>query len=119
VSQPAADAVAGDRRTNCATDDEPGSRGLIGAGRPPVDDQTGGAGTPTVANDGGEVLGPTYPPLGRKHEATRRSGGELGAALAATRGQDRSPGTGAHPQPEAVRLRAPTVVRLVRALAHC
>ena len=46
------------------------------------------------------------------------SGGELGAALPATGGEDRPTGAGAHPVAEAVRLGATTVVRLERALAH-
>jgi hypothetical protein len=47
-----------------------------------------------------------------------RSDGEPVAALAAARGQDRATGTGPHPEAEAVRLVATTVVRLERALAH-
>ena len=43
---------------------------------------------------------------------------KLGASLAATRGENRSASAGTHAQPKAVRLRAPTVVRLERALAH-
>jgi len=46
------------------------------------------------------------------------SGGEPGAALVATTGNDGSPGTRAHAQPETVRLGAAPVVRLERALAH-
>src|SRR3954464_7378303 len=46
------------------------------------------------------------------------SGGELAPALAAPRRDDRAPGTGTHPQPEAVRLGAAAVVRLEGALAH-
>lgn len=43
---------------------------------------------------------------------------QLRAALAAAGGQDRTAGPGAHAQPEAVGLRAATVVRLVSTLAH-
>jgi len=50
--------------------------------------------------------------------STEGSGGELGAALAAARGEDRAAGTGAHPQAEAVGLRAAPVVRLEGPLAH-
>ena len=46
------------------------------------------------------------------------SGGEAVAALAPARGQDGAPGTGAHPQAEAVRLVTTPVVRLERTLAH-
>jgi hypothetical protein len=58
---------------------------------------------------------------GREGTRTVEPGGsdrETLAALAATRGQDGAPRTGAHAQPEAVHLVAPTVVRLVRTLAH-
>ena len=41
------------------------------------------------------------------------------APLGASRRENGATGTGAHAQPEAVGLRAPTVVRLVGALAHC
>ena len=47
-----------------------------------------------------------------------RSGGQARAALAPARGEDRAAGASPHPQPEAVRLGAPAVVRLERALAH-
>ncbi len=64
-------------------------------------------------------------PLHRRREGRRaRAGGDwssdrqLGAALAAARGQDGAAGPGAHAQPEAVGLRAATVVRLVSTLAH-
>jgi hypothetical protein len=46
------------------------------------------------------------------------SGGQLRAALAATGGEDRATGPRAHAQPEAVGLRATTVVRLESTLAH-
>src|SRR5947199_8290384 len=51
-------------------------------------------------------------------DAPAASGRELGAALGAPRGENGPAGTGAHPQAEAVGLRAPAVVRLVGALAH-
>lgn len=47
-----------------------------------------------------------------------RSGRQLLAALAAASGEDGATGPGAHPQPEAVGLRAATVVRLESTLAH-
>ncbi len=46
------------------------------------------------------------------------SGREFCTALAATRREDRASGAGVHPQPEAVGLGAPAVVRLESALAH-
>ena len=42
----------------------------------------------------------------------------LGAAFAATRGQNRAAGAGPHPGAEAVRAAPPAVARLERALAH-
>ena len=47
-----------------------------------------------------------------------RSGGQVGATLATAGRENRAAGTGAHTQPEAVGLRATTVVRLEGALAH-
>src|SRR4051794_12762674 len=46
------------------------------------------------------------------------SGRELGATLAAARGEDASAGAGTHTQAEAVGLRPAAVVRLERTLAH-
>src|SRR3954447_12756766 len=54
----------------------------------------------------------------RRACAGSTSGGELLATLAPTAGEDRAARAGAHPQPEAVGLRPPAVVRLERALAH-
>ncbi len=48
----------------------------------------------------------------------RPSGRQLATALAPARSDDGAPGTRTHAQPEAVRLRAATVVRLEGALAH-
>lgn len=48
----------------------------------------------------------------------KRSGGQVGATLATAGRENRAAGTGAHTQPEAVGLRATTVVRLEGALAH-
>lgn len=47
-----------------------------------------------------------------------RSGRQLAATLTPARRHDGAPGAGAHPQPEAVRLGPPAIVRLERALAH-
>ena len=46
------------------------------------------------------------------------SGSQAVATLAPARGEDAAPGTGAHPQSEAVRLVTTPVVRLERTLAH-
>src|SRR3954447_69109 len=54
----------------------------------------------------------------RRACAGSTSGGELLATLAPTAGEDRAARAGAHPQPEAVGLRPPAIVRLERALAH-
>src|SRR5215217_4232194 len=54
----------------------------------------------------------------RRACAGSTSGGELLATLAPTTGEDRPARAGAHPQPEAVGLGPPAVVRLERALAH-
>ena len=63
------------------------------------------------------VVGPPRDAIGfGEHRAGL--GGELGAALAATGGQDGTAGTGAHPQTEAVGLGTLAVVRLERSLAH-
>lgn len=48
----------------------------------------------------------------------RRSGGQLGAALASPSSEDRSTRPGAHTQPEAVSLGSAPVVRLEGALGH-
>jgi hypothetical protein len=56
---------------------------------------------------------------GSTERAARASGGELAATLAPASSEDRAPRAGPHPEPEAVRLRAPAVVRLKGALAHC
>jgi hypothetical protein len=71
----------------------------------------------TTPDGQGELVPPPHPVTGRQH-ASRGSDRDAGAALAAPRGDDRSPGAGAHPQPEAVLLVATTVVRLESTLAH-
>ena len=77
-------------------------------------------GRPSRANPGpygsAELLRTTEAVRCGQHR--RRSGGELGAALAAASGQDRAAGAGAHTKTEAVGLRAAAVVRLEGALAH-
>ena len=86
-----------------------------------VHDQSAAAGSPTAPDDGGEVVGPPQALVCREHGQPRLdgSGREAIAPLGAPRGDDGAAGPGAHAQPEAVGLRAPAVVRLERALAHC
>lgn len=84
-----------------------------------VDDEERASGPASSAYRGREVLAPPQPMLGRQHVMTcTRSGGQTGATLAAAGRQDGAAGTGTHTQPEAVGLRATTVVRLEGALAH-
>ena len=54
----------------------------------------------------------------RRRQHRRPSGGELGAALTATSGEDAATRAGAHPQTEAVGLGPAAVVRLESPLAH-
>lgn len=73
-----------------------------------------------AASDGfGELGAPPHPVDGRKHRKARpRSRREACAALTPTSGKDGATRAGAHAQPETVGLRAVTVIRLVRTLAH-
>ena|SRR5262245_943475 len=66
---------------------------------------------------GRELIAATQPLPDRKHGPV--SGRQADAPLGATRGDHRAAGPGPHTQPETVGLRAPAVVRLVGALAHC
>jgi hypothetical protein len=72
-----------------------------------------------------ELLRPSHPRLPRQHDflpgrpaLMAPSGAQSRAAFAASGGEDRPACPGAHPQPEAMDLRPPTVVRLERTLAH-
>ena len=76
-----------------------------------------------------ELFRPSHPRLLRQHDtscaacapslaAAAASDAQLRAALATTRGEHGPAGPGAHPQPEAMDLRPPTIVRLERTLAH-
>ncbi len=56
--------------------------------------------------------------MSRRQHSDRPSGGELGAALAASRGEDRPARAAPHPQAEAVGLGPTAGVRLERTLAH-
>jgi hypothetical protein len=74
----------------------------------------------TCRNSSGRLIrdcrGSTTPPRGSA--PTAPSGAQPRAALAASSGEDRPACPGAHPQPEAMDLRPPAVVRLERTLAH-
>lgn len=86
-----------------------------------MDDKERATGPASSAYRGREVLAPPQPMLGRQHVmdlGSGCSGRQAGATLAAAGRENRAAGTGAHPQPEAVGLRATTVVRLEGALAH-
>jgi hypothetical protein len=73
-----------------------------------------------------DCCGSTTPPAQRVPRASqparpRRpvwSGAQLLAALTTAGGKNSTASTGTHPQPEAMNLRPPTVVRLERTLAH-
>jgi hypothetical protein len=116
VPKPATKPVAGDGVADGAPDHESDAGRGVAAGRSGMDDEAGGTATSAIMDRRGEILSPAYSSLGRQHQPALSR--ELGASLAATRGDDRSAGACAHAQTEAVRLRAPTVVRLERALAH-
>jgi len=76
----------------------------------------GGADPSTAAENRREISASAQPPVCRQHR--NGSGRDLGAALAATRGEDGAAGAGAHPRAEAVVLGPAAVVRLESPLAH-
>ena len=126
VPQLAPDPVADDRAADRLRHDETGPRASApdaphrstslgarsGARRPRRGRLAGRRGSRTVNSSRRRSRCPTA-------STVRSSGRQAGASLGATRGEDRATGPGAHAQPEAVGLRAPAVVRLVGALAHC
>jgi len=69
----------------------------------------------TMPEDGIKVPASTQTLGGGEHRA---SGGQAGAALGTTAGEDGTTGAGAHAEPKTMRLGPPTVVRLEGALAH-
>jgi hypothetical protein len=89
-----------------------------------VDDYGAPAGSSAAANHCGEVSATPQSLRRGQHDYLgirpdqRRLGRQLAAAFGAAGRQDRTAGTGAHAQPEAVGLRTTAVVRLEGALAH-
>jgi hypothetical protein len=125
VAEPAFDRVTRHRIAHCLGNDESGTR-PFGAcrircvlGCHQVHDDRPSGRPPPSSHRQGEIL-PTAKARARgQHRVSRlTSGREGGATLGPAGRQDRAPGAGAHAQPEAVGLRAPTVVRLEGALAH-
>ena len=113
-----ADAVAHDAASYCLTHDQ-ADQGLPAADRASVmHDEASTARPRAIAYDDREVRGAVHTVARRHHENGSRSGGELAATLAAAAGDDGPAGPSAHAQPEAVRLGAAAVVRLIGALAH-
>jgi hypothetical protein len=90
-----------------------GRLGTVESG-PHVQDECRAGRATSAPDSSGEVGAPAHP-MGR---GQHRSGSEAGAALTAARRQDRTAGTGAHPEPEAVGLGPAPVVGLERTLGH-
>ena len=118
MPQSTADLVAHD-----STSDGPGNG--EGGGRRPtfsrdgqMHDEPRPSGPSAAAHRRLDVTGPPHPVRRWQHRGSLASGGELGATLAPTSGQDRAACAGAHPQAETVNLRATAVVGLERPLAH-
>jgi hypothetical protein len=82
-----------------------------------VEDDCRTACAPPFPDHSREVRGPPQPVCAGQHD-DEASGGEPSATLAPAGGKDPAPGAGTHTKAEAVRLGAPTVVGLERALAH-
>jgi len=125
VAQPPPDPVPNHGRPDGAAHDEADPRRLGGdISHEQVTDQQWAA-RPAALIDGSAELRPAPHPCGRgQHETSpprarqRRSDADPRTALAAPGSEDCAAGAGAHAQPETVRLRAPAVIRLKRALAH-
>lgn len=92
----------------------------IGMGHTEMDDEDARGRAATATSGGGELGGGAQTaPAGKHRQAASAAGGlgrEAGAALAAASSEDRAARARAHANPEAVRLGAATVVRLVGAL---
>src|SRR6516165_6703281 len=140
--EPSLHPVANHRRANRTADYKAYLRRVTGAYRTvgadqqqmPRDHRT--ARPAARPQDAPEILRPSHPRLLRQHDTScaaqatsssastaqsgdkNWSGAELRAALATASGEDGPASPGAHPQPEAMDLRPPTVVRLERTLAH-
>ncbi len=136
--EPSLHPVANHRRANRTADNQAYLRRVTGAylsSQQQVADEQGAACPAARAQYAAEILRPSHPRLLRQHDtpcaarvaslaasaapsARALSGAQLGAALAAARGENSPASPGAHAQPETMDLRPPTVVRLERALAH-
>ena len=125
MAEPALDTMADDGVADDATHDEPDPSGIGPVVTHDVDDQEVAAAAAARADHPPDVTTVGEPMRRGSTDADHEPGSSRAgsdrqalAALAATRGQDAAPGTGAHAQPEAVHLVAAAVVRLVRTLAH-
>ncbi len=105
-----------DRSTDCKTRACP--RGSVGSCAAIEGDHHGAPRrAPAAPNGRGEIPAAPEPSSRGQHNSSRLSRESL-AALKPPRSHNRAPGPGTHAQPEAMRARAPAVVRLKGALAH-
>ena len=130
MPQPALDAIAGDRVSECSTDDETDSRTRpahrIVLGREIVrsmrgmHDECGPARSKPPPGRQAEIFRVVHSQQSRQHRGRgpTESGGQAGAALAAPGGNDGAAGPGPHPQTKAVGTAATPVARLECALTH-
>ena len=125
VTQPPADPVAHHRAAHGAAYHEPHPGRIIPAGaHQQVARQQRPARAAATPDRLGELRLTPHPGRCGKHRGSpwngspRRSDANSRAALATARGEHRAAGPGAHAQPKPMRLRAASVVRLKRTLAH-
>lgn len=100
---------AADRLTHYKTDSR--TVGMPGIA-PGVDDEVGLCGAHAVTDRDAEFSRPGHPVSGGKHAGVRRLGGQRAPAFTAPAGDNPSAGASAHPQPEPMDLRPPSIVRL-------
>lgn len=125
MTKPAGDSMSNHRRPDSLAHDQPETRAVAvhhELGPIPLDrmyDEIAPTLPAPVADCLGEVRATAQAVRLRQHPELPLpgSGGEGGAALAATRRHDRATRTGAHPETEAVNARAAAIVRLERPLA--
>ncbi len=127
MAKPPSHGVTSDGRTDGPTHDEPepgsGGRSTRRLGRRArrayehVHNKKRPPGAPASANRGRKVISPAQPVAGGQHQVPGLSA-QARPTLGPPSSKDRATRAGTHPQPEAVGLRAPTVVRLEGALAH-
>ena len=119
-AQAAGHGVADHGTSHGLADDEPSPRDVSRGFHLKVDDQLRTGAASSAAHCRAEVSATSHAVPAGQHDLSDRgrSGGELRAALAATRGEDGAARTGPHPQPKTVRLGPAPVVRLEGALAH-